>query len=172
MQQEHNHTQVSEFTKEIESGVKFDPDAVSLLGIYKDELSLFRAKRSWTEILESNFLLEAKYDYIFDKLNNPESGAFILQCSFLTACGRYAFWRLTNHQAPEAQYLIETAHIPNSELASDMYITAPDLSPIISSKPDLELYPELEQNLNKTLNIIQEIKEKLVNLTKKLIPHR
>ena len=52
MQQDTSNTQVFDITKEIESGVKFDPEAVSLYGIYKDELSLFRAKKSWTEILE------------------------------------------------------------------------------------------------------------------------
>ena len=68
--------QVIELTKEFESGVKFDPEAVSLFGIYKDELSLFRAKKSWTEILESNFLLEPNYDYNLNKHAKPAENTY------------------------------------------------------------------------------------------------
>jgi hypothetical protein len=159
MQQENGNTQVIDLTKEIQSGVKFDPEAVSLFGIYKDELSLFRAKKSWTEILESNFLLESNYDYSLQKTAKPAESSFVLKCSFLTACGRYAFWRLTNDQAPEAQYMIETAHIPNCDLASDMFLSAPDLSPIFKNEI-IEDAPiaSTEKALDKTARLIGDIK--------------
>ena len=63
----------------------------------------------------------------FTTRSNIEEGVFTLQCEFVSACGRYAFWRLTNNQAPEAQYLIETAHIPNAELREAEFHAASDL---------------------------------------------
>jgi hypothetical protein len=51
----------------------------------------------------------------------------LLTCEFSTACGRYAFWRLTNSQSPESQYLIETAHIPSGLGEQDATVAAPDL---------------------------------------------
>ncbi|MCO6432283.1 MAG: hypothetical protein J5J00_15625 [Deltaproteobacteria bacterium] len=119
-------------TREISDfhGVRFDATRVCLTGTYADELSLFRAKRSWSEILEDNFLLEKNYDYEFTYHCDTERLNFILNCEFVTSCGRYAFWRLTNNQAPEAQYLIETAHIPNAELRHDEFLSAPDLEPV------------------------------------------
>lgn len=122
-------TQLTETTNEIPwgQGVTFDPDAVSLEGIYRDELSAFRARRAWIDALESNFLLDLEHDFILTTRSNLAESVFSLQCEFVSACGRYAFWRLTNNQAPEAQYLIETAHIPNAELREGEFQGAPDL---------------------------------------------
>ena len=110
-------------------GVKFDPDRVTLEGYYADELSPFRAKRIWTEILETNFLLDSGHDFSMhvEQKSDSDQNAYVLVCKFLTACARYAFWRITNNQAPEAQYLIETAHIPDCETRRDEFATAPDL---------------------------------------------
>ena len=61
---------------------------------------------NWNSI-QSGFLGKASIDcltfhgqYIFD---NSESKYFVLNCYFTSACGRYAFWRLINNQAPEAE---------------------------------------------------------------------
>ena len=148
--------------------MKFDSEAVSLYGIYKDELSMFRAKKSWTEILESNFLLETNYDYNLNKICSPDKSNYVLQCSFLTACGRYAFWRLTNDQAPEAQYLIETAHIPNCDFTSDMFISAPDLSPLYNESPGTEKELEAEKKLTGSAKLLNQVKH-LLNCIKKTI---
>ncbi len=166
MHQDSNNIQVIELTKEIQNGVRFDSEAVTLFGIYKDELSLFRAKKSWTEILESNFLLEPSYDYTLNKIARLSENSFILQCSFLTACGRYAFWRLTNDQAPEAQYLIETAHIPSSDFASDMFISAPDLTPLYQQdSPPKESY-DCESEIKESIVVIDKLKNMFENITK------
>ena len=124
--------QVIELTKELlgAESVLFDPHEVSLRGVYNDELSLYRAKKNWATILETNFLLEHEYDYSISRKVESDEGIYTLRCHFLTACGRYAFWRLTNDQAPEAQYLIETAHIPNAESRIDDFKGAPDMRPI------------------------------------------
>lgn len=134
MQQDMASSQPIELTREIVTPncVSFDVETASLDGIYSDELSAYRAKRIWRETLESNFLLEDKADFQFSITKSLTEGRFSLRCDFQTACGRYAFWRITNNQAPEAQYIIETAHIPNSDSHIDDLMSAPDMR---SSRP-------------------------------------
>ena len=108
--------------------VTFDSTTAVLEGLYGDELSAHRVKRSWIETLEHNFLLDDQHDFEILITGEIEKGEYQVECSFLTACGRYAFWRLTNNQAPEAQYTIETAHIPNAESLYSKMLQAPDLS--------------------------------------------
>ena len=119
-------------------GVAFDPEQIHLVGIYADELSVFRARKNWSDTLESAFLLEKERDFNFSVERNYESQSFVLTCEFLTACGRYAFWRLTNQQAPEAQYEIETAHIPDSASRHSDFISAPDMKPL-SFNPESDI---------------------------------
>lgn len=91
----------------------FDVEAVTIEAHYSDELSAHRAKRIWIETLESHFLLDEESDYLIGIQDITEDDqCFALLCHFSSACARYAFWRLTNEQAPEAQYVLETAHIP------------------------------------------------------------
>ena len=126
------NSQVIELTSEITDGpcVSFDPERVRLEGIYHDQISAYRAKRAWIEALERCFLLDLSHDFSIAVSSAYDEGRFTLHCDFLTACARYAFWRLTNHQAPEAQYTIETAHIPRGESRLDDFVAAPDLSPL------------------------------------------
>lgn len=144
MQHDSINTQPIELTKEIHGldGVKFDAERISLTGKYGDELSLFRAKRIWGQILEDNFLLEPNYDYTFSYYGDAAQPLFVLTCEFTTACGRYAFWRLTNNQAPEAQYMIETAHIPHAEARQLDFLEAPDMAPaddiVCDDNPEVE----------------------------------
>ncbi len=84
-------------------GLIYDADGVTLLGKYTDELSAHRAKRGWAEVLGSYFLLEDERDYDMWVTSNLDDNYFVLSCCFVSACGRYAFWRLINHQAPEAE---------------------------------------------------------------------
>jgi hypothetical protein len=95
-------------------GLWYDPERLVIEGVYQDELTAYRARRRWIEALEKNFLLEDTLDFSL-KVKRSRSGRnFRVRCDFLTACGRYAFWRLTHHQAPEVQFLLETAHLPHS----------------------------------------------------------
>lgn len=123
-------SQLIELTEELPEidGVRFDPESITLEGIYSDELSAYRARKVWTETLKSSFLLELDHDIQF-KIVGSNSTRFILSCEFKTACARYAFWRLTNHQAPEAQYQIETGHIPQCESREEDFLRAPDMRP-------------------------------------------
>jgi hypothetical protein len=128
-------SQVIELTHEMApSSVSFDPQYSLLQATYQDELSLYRAKRTWCKTLQSSFLLEPQYDFQLRHCSSITEQIFSLQCEFTTACGRYAFWRLTNEQAPEAQYIIETAHIPNCELRAIEIAMAKDMGKIVSKK--------------------------------------
>jgi hypothetical protein len=94
-------------------GLWYDSDRLVLSGVYLDEITAYRARKRWIEALEKNFLLEERHDFNI-KVRAAHGGKhFKVRCDFLTACGRYAFWRLTNHQAPEVQFLLETAHLPH-----------------------------------------------------------
>jgi|1048.fasta_scaffold24469_3 hypothetical protein len=124
---------MSQLVSEIQSGVCFDPDAICLMGIYSNELAVFRARRRWTDILESSFSLKIKEDFLLETVSELDCGEFRLMCRFNSPCGRYAFWRLTNAQAPEAQYEIETAHIPDCPSKNIEMVLAPDLQSILDT---------------------------------------
>jgi hypothetical protein len=165
MQQEQARSHLIELNKEVfpTGDVRFDAERISLQGVYGDQLSAYRAKRGWVDALERCFLLEADHDYTLEARSDFGELRFSLACTFHTACARYAFWRLTNEQAPEAQYLIETAHIPDSESHQDEMITAPDLKPVAAPDPMiLRGDGNLEPNQRQTpLNWIQKLIEKL-----------
>lgn len=111
------------------SGVTFDAGNLTLNAEYPDELSAHRAKRVWRATLEQHFLLDVGIDFKLRVATVSESDRHILKCEFVSACARYALWRLTNNQAPEAQYIIETAHVPSCTSTFEDLITAPDLRP-------------------------------------------
>ena len=95
-------------------GLFFDSDAVTLIGRFGDELGAYRARKAWVQILSSYFLLENDRDYEFWVSENKDDGYFALSCCFTSACGRYAFWRIINHQAPEAEDLLMYGDQPPS----------------------------------------------------------
>ena len=111
----------------LQGGVWYDPDRIVLEGNYSDQITAYRAKRRWIKAFESNFLLEGNHDFKISVAQQVESGEFRLRCDFLTACGRYAFWRLTHNQAPEVQFLLETAHHPSVAAFPEMRGVFPEL---------------------------------------------
>ena len=129
MYYDRNQQQVTEIKDKnpISEGVCFDPDKITLEGYYVDELSAHRAKRSWNDTLENYFLLDSEHDFKLSVQESEQNERYELKATFLTACARYAFWRLTNGQAPEAQYCIETGHIPNAESSYENFRSAPDM---------------------------------------------
>jgi hypothetical protein len=94
-------------------GLWYDSEKLILEGIYLDEVSAYRARRSWIKTFEMNFLLEEIHDFKVRVIFDSDEGRYHVQCTFTSACGRYAFWRLTHHQAPEVQFTLETAHLPH-----------------------------------------------------------
>jgi hypothetical protein len=93
-------------------GLWYDSERLMLEGVYLDEVTAYRARKGWIEAFETNFLLEDRIDFRVRVVQLAQKGRFGVTCEFLTACGRYAFWRLTHHQAPEVQFILETAHLP------------------------------------------------------------
>jgi len=145
-------------------GVCFDPLEITLEGSYVDELSAYRARRVWNSVLEDNFLLESDHDYVMKVSPGDEAGLFRLKCDFRTACGRYAFWRLTHNQAPEAQYLIETAHIPNSESRHGDFLEAPDLRSVYLSPSILDPLPPRAKGAESRLRWLKAIVSRLAKM--------
>lgn len=93
----------------------YDSDRILIEGVYCDEVTAYRARKRWMETLRSHFLLDDGLDFRL-KVRRLRGQQYVrVQCSFLTACGRYAFWRLTHHQALEVQYLLESAHLPRQQ---------------------------------------------------------
>lgn len=84
-------------------GLLFDTNSVMLLGAFLNEIAAYRTRRTWVNVLNTYFLLEKDRDYSISIITPKDENHFLLNCSFTSACGRYAFWRLINHQAPEAQ---------------------------------------------------------------------
>lgn len=110
-------------------GVCFDPDTYTIHGNYNDEVSAHRAKKCWLEAFNQHFNIEKDSDlHIFVEPSN--CGSFLLNCRFASASAKYAFWKCTNNQAPEVQYVLETAHIPICDSRYDELLTAPDLRSI------------------------------------------
>lgn len=91
-------------------GLIFDADTVTLIGKFTDEFSAHRGRKQWGEVLAHYFLLERSRDYDVEVGAIEGTDYFFLRCTFSSACGRYAFWRLVNHQALEAE---EKLHAPN-----------------------------------------------------------
>lgn len=89
--------------KKAKQGLIYDAEGITLIGKFGDQISAYRAKREWHKILSSHFILEAEKDYELKTYCSLENNLFIIDCSFISACGRYAFWRLINRQAPEAE---------------------------------------------------------------------
>ena len=75
----------------------------------------FKQVPLWQAILASHFLLEPDRDYELRTHCSLDDEQFVLSCSFLSACGRYAFWRLVNRQAPEAEQKLN-GHLRVSKL--------------------------------------------------------
>lgn len=132
MLQHAKEAQLSELIAEIElvDGVCFDPQSRTLHGLYSDELSAHRARRGWSETLETSFFLEPDEDFRIEVKGDLGRGRYVVSCEFTSGSAKYAFWRLTHQQAPEAQYLIETAHVPASHFGREL-ARAPDLTPLV-----------------------------------------
>jgi hypothetical protein len=117
----------SPFGTALEKGIWFDPDRIVLEGTYGDQITAYRARKRWIRAFETNFLLEGKHDFEVHVDQAREVDGYVVRCDFLTACGRYAFWRLTHNQAPEVQFLLETAHLPSKVPSPEISLHALDL---------------------------------------------
>ena len=132
-------------------GLWYDAERLLLEGVYLDEVSAYRARRSWIKAFEMNFLLEDIHDFRVKVAFDSEDSRYRVQCNFTSACGRYAFWRLTHHQAPEVQFALETAHLPHvtsirfvdSIIESEEEALSQVLCAPPEEKPDHEVFSEM-----------------------------
>ena len=87
------------------STLSYDTESVRLIATFGDEVTAYRARRHWMTVFAEHFMLELKKDYELKIKSVSSEGLTTWQvtCSFHSACGRYAFWRLINKQAPEAE---------------------------------------------------------------------
>ena len=99
----------------------YDTESISIVAVFSDEMSAYRGRRGWNEILRTHFLLENMHDFELHIERSPDQDLemFQLRCEFLSACGRYAFWRLINHQAPEAEGKLIRSGYPDSEITEN-----------------------------------------------------
>ena len=127
--------------------VVFDMDSLTLVGRYFDELSAHRAKRCWLKTLQDCFLLDLDTDLHIKVKTDKEKQQFLLICEFHSSCARYAFWRLTNNHVPEAAYLLETAHIPES--INENFVEGADLRIAVENEIEKkELYIRTKNDSN------------------------
>lgn len=131
-------------------GLWYDSDRLILEGIYLDEVTAYRARKRWIEALETNFLLEERHDFTIKVRLSSGSGHYSVRCGFASACGRYAFWRLTHHQAPEVQFLLETAHLPHVDFDSITTFGCESNECIASSIPERYVSDELYRSAKKS----------------------
>ena len=78
-------------------------DDVAIVRNFPDEMSAYRARKTWHKILSSHFLLEDERDYTIAIDCDHATRRYSLSCIFTSACGRFAYWRLVNKQAIEAE---------------------------------------------------------------------
>lgn len=167
MQTDLTNTQLPDLTEEISRAhsVCFDADKIRLEGKYADQLSAYRARKIWRETLLNYFLLEPEHDFTLHVDSDATTSIFTLNCDFTSACARYCFWRLTNDQTPEAQYLIETAHIPQSDSHREEFLCAPDLHAYHEEDPEIlrriaELSDAISRNpVQKALSMLRKLFE-------------
>jgi len=106
----------TEETEPGKPGLIFDADSVTLIGKFTDEFSAHRAKKQWMEALAHHFLLEKNRDYQTEIGIIEATPHYYLRCTFESACGRYAFWRLVNHQAAEAEKKLLAPNLVNRKV--------------------------------------------------------
>jgi hypothetical protein len=150
-------------------GLWYDPERLVIEGVYQDELSAYRARRRWIEAMEKNFLLDDSVDFSL-KVRRARGGRhYRVRCDFTTACGRYAFWRLTHHQAPEVQFLLETAHLPHSIPEKFLPEIEPDHDMFISDAGIPGEQPEYRTQslLQRVIVSLQGLARRFSDLTKR-----
>lgn len=152
-------------------GLWYDPDRLIIEGIYCDELTAYRARRRWIEALKVHFLLDDGEDFSLKVKLLRSNRHFKVQCNFLTACGRYAFWRLTHHQALEVQCILETAHLPRALCSLSVDTLADDRE--FQLEVELPEHPRpAESELStdrawmRAVKSIQQLAQKIVGLTR------
>ncbi len=152
-------------------GLWYDPERLLIEGIYCDEVTAYRARRRWIEALKVHFLLEDGVDFSLKVRLLRGNHNFKVQCRFITACGRYAFWRLTHHQALEVQCILETAHLARTlcSVGVDAFADEADLAldeESIEQRGQKQREVATDRTWNRAVRTIQHLAHKIVGLTR------
>lgn len=129
-----NNVETSVDLRKLRPSVVFDAESVALLGKFGDQLAAYRARKRWIEILHNHFLLERERDYELTIASSSETGSYVVSCSFTSACGRYSFWRLINHQAPDAEQKICQASNAKAIQPDTMLLNSTDALSAVASR--------------------------------------
>lgn len=145
-----------ENTAKVSQRLTYDAEGVSLIGKYNDEISAHRAKRTWKNVLGNSFLLDEGRDYELWISGSIADNNFMISCSFLSACGRYAFWRLINEQAPDAEMKLRGEAPVDKSLPSFYTESNENKSPwILRLSEELDTVETNKSLLKKILKLFQ-----------------
>ena len=85
--------------------LKHTEDLSVLSSTFETEFSAFSARRLWINLFLKYFSLEKDKDYNLcvnnEHIDNTE--IFELNCEFISPNGKYAFWKLLNKKAIQAE---------------------------------------------------------------------
>ncbi|HMO01419.1 MAG TPA: hypothetical protein PKD37_04670 [Oligoflexia bacterium] len=98
------------FSRPACKAIYFSKENLTIFAKYQDEISAYRARRKWLKTLDEYFFLDDASDFILQQARSSGEDEYYLICQFVSPAARYAFFRLVNLQALEAQYQLETAH--------------------------------------------------------------
>lgn len=141
--------------------VSYSSEKYIIMGEYSNELLLFRAKKFWALVLQDTFLLENITDFKFQVKKNSKLNIYNLICTFKSACGRYAFWRISNDQNPEVKYIIETAHLTST---ADNYDSLLNKVPNFTLSSDSSIMEDIEDKANNISDILKKIVKKICKI--------
>ena len=138
--------------------VAYAPEMYKITGEYSNEIYLFRAKKLWKMALQDTFLLENATDFKFQVRKNSKMNVYMLTCTFMSACGRYAFWRINNNQNPEVKYIIESAHLPQT---ADNYDELLNKGPNFIVSHNSDILCDIEDKANNISEVLKNIVKKI-----------
>ena len=141
--------------------VSYIPETYKIVGEYSNEIYLFRAKKFWKMALQDTFLLETGTDFQFQIKKNAKMNVYTLTCTFKSACGRYAFWRVNNNQNPEAKYIIESAHLTQT---ADNYDAILNKGPNFIVSHDSDILCDIEDKANNISEVLKNIVKKICKI--------
>lgn len=73
----------------------FSQNEMSLSMQFVDEISAYRARRKWIELLKVQLLVDHEEDFQIS-IKKESDSIWNMHCEFTSSCGRYAFWRIMN----------------------------------------------------------------------------
>jgi len=85
--------------------LKHTDDLSALSSTFDAEFTAFSVRRMWINLFKKYFSLEKDKDYYVyvDKNTTGNNETYELNCEFTSSNGKYAFWKLLNKKAFQAE---------------------------------------------------------------------